>query len=415
MTRLTFSNAAGAHPAPGRRDRRGIALAATLLALVVIGALIAGAFFASTQEFRVGRNTLASQRAFAVAEFGLNAEIAGWDRKRYLPGSSTYMNHGDVDDKPRFIADGDTAHVKVTRLNENTFWLVSEGGASMGSAQVKAVQRTSAIVRIAYPSVSTRGALTTAGRVDINGSAKIYGNDMSASNDKKIEASFNSLNKWGQCSSIGSASIAGISMPPDTSLKEKANAIVGTPNVDRNVAAAADSTYIKFGDENWLSLAANADVRYTGTTSFAPAPVGTATTCTLTDTTNFGEPWRAGEKSAHVAGCTSYFPIVYIDGDAHFNGGRGQGVLMVNGDLAINGGFQWYGLILVKETIKSNGTADVFGAVMSQAAKLDVNDNNSTSITGDQNIWYSKCAVESALRGSAILVPVHQRAWAQFF
>jgi hypothetical protein len=330
------------------------------------------------------------------------------------------MNHGDVDDKPRFIADGDTARVKVTRLNENTFWLVSEGGAAMGSAQVKAVQRTSARVRIAYPSVNTRGALTTAGRVDVNGSAKIYGNDMSTSSDNKIQASFNSLNKWGQCSSIGTASIAGISMPPDTSLKEKANAIVGTPSVERSTAAAADSTYIKYGDENWLSLASNADVTFTGAQMFAPEPQGTATTCTVDQSTtagqrNFGEPWRSGEKSAYIAGCTNYFPIVYIDGDAHFNGGRGQGVLMINGDLTMNGGFQWYGLILVKQTIKSNGTADVFGAVMSQAAKLDAKDDNSTVINGDQNIWYSKCAVESALRGSAILIPVHQRSWAQFF
>lgn len=397
------------------RPRRGMALATTLLALVVIAALIAGAFFASSQEYRIGRNTLTSQRAFAIAEFGLNSEIANWDRGRFLPGSSSFMAPGTVDSTRRAVADGDTAKIRVSRLNDNTFWVVSEGGASMDQALVRARQRTSALVRIAYPSVNVRGALTTAGRVDVNGSAKIYGNDMSGSTTPQISAAFNSLKQWGQCSSIGTDNKAGISMPPDTSLKEKANAISGTPSVERNAAAAAESTYIKFGDETWLSLAANADIPLAGGQTYSPAPVGTATTCDYTKTNgNLGEPWRAGEKFGQVAGCTGYFPIVYVNGDAHFNGGRGQGILMVNGDLIMNGGFQWYGLILVKSTIRSNGTADVFGAVMSEAAKLDDN-NNSTTINGDQNIFYSKCAVESALRGSAILVPVRDRAWAQFF
>jgi len=30
-------------------------------------------------------------------------------------------------------------------------------------------------------------------------------------------------------------------------------------------------------------------------------------------------------------------------------------------------------------------------------------------------VHYSKCAVESALRGSAVLQPVRERSWAQLF
>ena len=36
-------------------------------------------------------------------------------------------------------------------------------------------------------------------------------------------------------------------------------------------------------------------------------------------------------------------------------------------------------------------------------------------MTGTITIAYSKCAVENALRGSAILVPVKQRSWAQLY
>ena len=56
-------------------DRRGFALLVALAALVIIGGLIVGAFFASTQEFRIGRNTVLQARALTAAEFGLNSAL----------------------------------------------------------------------------------------------------------------------------------------------------------------------------------------------------------------------------------------------------------------------------------------------------------------------------------------------------
>ena len=40
------------------RPRRGMAMATALVAIVLIGALIAGTFFVSTQDYRVGRASL---------------------------------------------------------------------------------------------------------------------------------------------------------------------------------------------------------------------------------------------------------------------------------------------------------------------------------------------------------------------
>jgi hypothetical protein len=48
------------------------------------------------------------------------------------------------------------------------------------------------------------------------------------------------------------------------------------------------------------------------------------------------------------------------------------------------------------------------------AANLDLGDNNNW-LTGNKDVLYSKCAIESALSGSAILVRVAQRHWAQVF
>ena len=60
------------------RDERGMALAVAIFALVVVGALVAGAFFAGGQEQRVGDNTRRLVKSFGVAEQGLDLVIRRW-------------------------------------------------------------------------------------------------------------------------------------------------------------------------------------------------------------------------------------------------------------------------------------------------------------------------------------------------
>ena len=54
----------------------------------------------------------------------------------------------------------------------------------------------------------------------------------------------------------------------------------------------------------------------------------------------------------------------------------------------------------------------ITGSVLARNATLSDGGN---IINGTQDVSYSKCAIESALRGSAVLVKVPQRAWAQLF
>jgi len=55
-----------------RSRKRGFALTVALVAIVIIGALIVGVFFAATQEYRIGRNTVLQARSLTAAEYGLN-------------------------------------------------------------------------------------------------------------------------------------------------------------------------------------------------------------------------------------------------------------------------------------------------------------------------------------------------------
>jgi hypothetical protein len=376
------------------RVRRGTALVLTLIAVVVLAALSTGAMLGSMQEFRGGRNSLVEQRAFAVAEFGLNQEISAWKKSRNLP-PPVGMAYGAIDSTSVFVAQGDTARVKVTRLNENTFWVVSIGRANIGNSQLESQRQTHMLVRIAYPTINPGGAIVTAGDVDVKGSAEIHGENTNPAG-------------WTQCANITGRDTFAISYGPGRDVDiQKPEMVTGGTHADP--LAADSNTYVRFGTESWQSLVAGADATIPGG-NYSPEPTGTATTCDYGVANNWGEPRRG---VGAVLGCKDFFPIIYSSSSLHLSQGRGQGILLVNGDVQLNGNFEWYGLIIARDDIiKGNGTFDMWGSIMSRNAT--VNDNGN-SIIGNSTFNWSKCAVESALRGSAILTRTRERSWVQLY
>ena len=110
------------------RERRGFALAAAVGALALVGALVAGAFVASTAEFRTGRDAMQQTRAFAAAEFGNNAMRSNWNN-----AWNNTLNRGDTLVRT-YDAGGAMAIVRVTRLSDNIFLVTSEASAGTGLA-----------------------------------------------------------------------------------------------------------------------------------------------------------------------------------------------------------------------------------------------------------------------------------------
>ena len=383
---------------PDTRDgenRRGVALITALFGVVVLAVMMSGMYFTSNQEFRGTRNALVEQRSFAVAEFGLNSEISNWDRSRNVMGTFPV---GAIDSNQVYVAAGDTAWVKVSRLTATTFWVVSEGLANIGNKSLEARRQTSAFVRIAYPTIEPKGAITAAGNVRLQGAANVDGDDVHPTG-------------WTNCDATPAPTVPAVTVPPAGTVTTGPVNITSSPAVAYDSAAADSNTYVRYGSESWNSLSTNADIKLAGGTySAAIAPVGTATTCDKSGDYNWGEPNRPGD----VIGCYGYFPIIYVNGDLRVNAnGRGQGILLVNGDLEVNGVFDFFGIVVVRDDIlKSNGTMKITGAVF--AANLTAGQDLSW-MTGDQDVQYSNCAVQAALKGSAILVRVTQRHWAQIF
>ena len=100
-------------------DERGMALPLALFALVVIGALVAGAFAGAVLEQRVGQNTLYGVQAAEAAEAGAAAVVGAWDSHglgSLLPGQVGAL-------APVRLPGGTRYEPSVQRLNPELFEL----------------------------------------------------------------------------------------------------------------------------------------------------------------------------------------------------------------------------------------------------------------------------------------------------
>jgi hypothetical protein len=389
--------------------RRGLALPTALLLLVVLSTLAAGAFTASRQSYRGGRNTLIEQRAMSVAEYGLNQQVANWKTELNLPAPRG-LAVGSVDSSNVWVAVGDTSRVRITRLTNMLYHVEAIGRASIPNPSLTASRSVGALLRLAYPSIEPKGAITAGGKVDLQGDATVDGRDY-------VPYSWQSASAWpdGDCAGMRGSLMPAIAVPPGTAQSDSSDRNIpsGAPKVVFDPAAGDSNTYVRFGTESWNTLAANATIRYVGgqQPSNSIAPIDSAGNCKYSVKDNWGEPFRGATS---ISSCKNYFPIIYVDGNLDLqSNGRGQGILLVNGDMRIRGTFDWVGLIIVRDDIeRGNGSANITGAVMARNVSLS---DGGSIWTGTQEVRYSKCAVESALRGSAILVRAKDRSWTQLF
>ena len=378
------------------KRREGFALAVAMVAIVVIGALIAGAFFTSTQEYRIGRNSLMDQRAFAAAEAGVTQPIQGWIKQLNLSmGNGATANPDTLK-----ITGGSYAVRRITRLDDYTFWVSSDGYAGPAGT-LASHHKVNAVYRLAYPKFNILGALTVRGKVEVQGSSRVDGRD-------DVPPAWATS---GICPAP-SGGVAGVAAPDTTIVcsgtcpegKNPGNRIDGIPAPkSQNPVAGDPNTYLKFGDQSWDMLTANADIKLSGGV-YTIAPTVTGTSCQYSNTLNWGDPLR-------TTACADYFPIIYVNGDLKVQANSiAQGVLLVNGSLEMAGNFTFDGIMVVKNDIKSSGNGN---KITGSAFAGNTYSADNTSINGNSEIQYSSCAVERAGKASALVVRAKERGFAE--
>src|SRR5690349_16020782 len=161
------------------QDERGMALALAIFALVIIGAMVAGAFFAGTQEQRVGENTRRLAASFGVAETGVYEQLRGWTPSTFnsLPvyPNSTYVGTATVPNGRG------SYQYSVYKLNSDMYLLSVTGRdtASKNARNAGGGGRSSlgVLLRIKPLNVDIEAALTTTRGDQIQGTASISGWD----------------------------------------------------------------------------------------------------------------------------------------------------------------------------------------------------------------------------------------------
>jgi len=102
------------------QNRSGVALVASLIAVVLLGALIVGTFVASTEEMRVTSGMRSSARALAVAESAAEGDAVGWAVAR----TDSLLAGGRA--ARTTTVDGFQVTTTLIRLNLTVFWLIAD-------------------------------------------------------------------------------------------------------------------------------------------------------------------------------------------------------------------------------------------------------------------------------------------------
>ena len=142
---IESSPGSGGGVGAGANDERGIALAISLFALAVIGALVGSAFFAGRLEQQSGQNTLFAVQAGEVAEAGLSDAMATVTAATLegLPVGGAPHDLGTLT-----LAGGVSASRQVARLTGNLFLIRVRGVRHSAAGTTLAVRSLGLLVRL---------------------------------------------------------------------------------------------------------------------------------------------------------------------------------------------------------------------------------------------------------------------------
>jgi hypothetical protein len=373
-------------------DERGMALAVALFGLVIIGTLVAGTFFSGRQEQQSGQNTVFASQAAEAAEAGISDAIGTMTPNTLLGlvAGGQPANLGTVS-----LGGGVSVNRQLVRLTSSLFLLRSVGSRNAGGT-VLATRSAGTMVRLVTPKLVMKGGLTAVGHITVTGNATVSGNDTTPPN-------------W---------LAAGVACPPEadkggvvyngTLNQSGSSEISGSPAKQLDPTLTSDNM---LGQTSFDQLKALRTITLTsGISGIGPAlTTSVPAVCKTTVQTNWGAPLDKNSP------CFDYFPIIYHYGDLSISGsGAGQGILLVEGNLNIQGRVSFFGPVIATGAVnvRGTGTDDVkfYGGLIASDVQLD-----DSKLSGNATVLYSSCANRRALQGSGVITRLSERGWVQLY
>jgi Tfp pilus assembly protein PilV len=374
------------------RSQRGFALPSAIITLVLLSTLVVGVLFVATEELRAGRSDVADQRALALAEWGVEETIRRWDSQQ----NTTLAVGTTVAAALPATIGGDRVDVTVTRVQQRAVWIVARSAVSDGRA-IPARRTIGVSLRLVGPSVPLRAALTSGGAVTVRDGGMVSGYDVTPPGSHS-----------GLCAEA-LPEVAGIVAPDSTRVCGSEctgtvpEGVVGMPPIGIGGAQGSESTLASPRDTVPESFTSGAT--YTleaGTITARPLVAGDV--CDITNAFNWGDPGGASP-------CAHHFPVVWVRGSAVLAAGSvGQGILLVDGDLQLEPGARFVGVVIAADDIIVRGPgAEIVGVALAR----DADSADGTLVADGGTIWFSSCGAQVALLGAARLAHTPSRWWAE--
>lgn len=379
----------------GHDERKnGFALPVAVFALVVVGVMVTGGFYVARQESRIGVASQKGTQAFYLAERGVSEILETWN--------SSTMGALDVQESLTRTRTTDEGYyrVRVTKLSDWMYFLESQGTITQGGPMTYgATRRVGTLAKIRTVDIRPPAALTTVGSLTVGGSSRVVGQD-------SIPPTWGGL-----CDPTRTADAPGILMDDTDGLSTAGvkYEINGSPAVAEDPTLTSDDL-LDFGDLAWEELVAMATIKLPdGASVTITEPdsvlVGGNWVCNTANPVNWGDPYNPG------AVCGNHFPVIHAQGSVRIQSNEaGQGILLVDGDLDLTGGYTFYGPVVVRGTVSTTGVGGhFFGGLIAANVAL-----STTAVLGDALVQYSSCSVTRALLNNAALAiarPLERRSW----
>lgn len=372
--------------AQGRYHRRrtGSTTLIVIVALAILGALVARGFLASWREAQIGADSIARARALAAAEYGAYSTLSP---TRWLQSWNVMAPVHHTPIVRQSIAGDAAADVTVWKLTPTTALISSLGSA--GQLPRVARQRVGLLVALHAPVVARLGAATARARITVADSSRISGLDATATDCAPPESTIAAL----VVADTSAADIARCTSSP---------CLVGTPPIRIAPEAESVETYEQFGQVDRSFLSKIGTLIPEGSV-LSPTPIiDSHGECDARAPGNFGDPLRVlGADSP----CKSFFALGHAQGDLRLVGGTGQGMLVVDGDLTLKSAARFDGVIIARGSVWLESGSQVMGIVLAANIALE----------GGSIVQYSSCAIDRALVVGARPVPQPGQSWTEMF
>lgn len=365
------------------QKRRGAALVTALVAVVLISWLAVALHQVSLGAMRRDE----ARRDAVVAAAAADAGLWGVVRDARRLGLDT-LQLAQPPVVVRRAAGSALVDVRAVRTSLTTWHLSATSWFPDTSQRRRTVRRATLAVRLELPDVGGLAALTVRDAVAVTGSGEVIGTDTTTT------ALFPGCQPG--------TGVAGVAMP-DTTRRGGSGLVRGLPPWLEDPLAGAMSTYDAFGSESWASLVARATVHLAPGAIITPGPVVALAACDSSVATNWGENLGAGP-------CARYAPVIHARGSMELRGGRGQGILLVDGDLTVAHGARFDGLVIVRDDLRSGpGGGALRGAVLAADTLAVAGDH--PDVGDGLRVERAGCVAAGALARLARLGPLTGRAW----